>query len=104
MSHVLNTDESRESRRERAKAKVRLMLLLIRADTDGLDDEQTAAFLRMHRGDFALPPGMRPIGYKRATVWRLRVHLGLVSGHQHWATGKRTGRRDTKATLVEAAP
>jgi len=97
-------ETDKAARRERAKALVRLEMLVIRADTEGLNAEQTAAFLRMHRAEFALPVEQEPLGFAGAAVWRIRVHLRLTSGRQWKATGKRTGRRNTKAALMAARP
>ena len=92
-------EEALLARVERAKAMVRLELLVIRAECDRLNEEETEALLRAHRHEYALSGNRSPLGVERASLWRLRVHLGLVTGRQWEATGKRTGRRDTKAKL-----
>ncbi len=101
-AHQERRENVRTARMERAKAIVRLEMLVIRAETEGLDVEQTNSFLRMHRAEFALAAGQQPLGISAQSIWRLRVHLQLVSGRQR--AGHGVGRRDSKSALLEVRP
>lgn len=79
------SDARRDERIERGKTQLRLAQLVLTAYADGLGIADTA----------------ERIGKSRTVAWKLRVWLGVQSGRQH---GKLTGRRATKAALLEVRP
>jgi hypothetical protein len=93
-----------DARRERALAIIRELMLIVRADADDLNPEQTERFLAMHLSEFALPVEQEPLGRRRTTIWRMRWFLGLETGRAWQRTGKRTGRLGSKQALLEVRP
>jgi hypothetical protein len=83
---------------------VRLLMLIVRADTDGLDAVQTERFLAMHLGEFALPVEQKPLGRHKTAIWRMRRILGLETGRQWQRTGERTGRLGSKSAIEDLLP
>ena len=78
---------------ERAKEILRIEAAVLRAVAEGRSTAETV---------ITWADGSR---VSRITVWRLKVHLELISGRYNGTnTGKRTGRRDTKRALQVARP
>lgn len=86
--HQKRIEASVEKRTDAAKEWLRVAQLVLTAYVEGLTTMETA----------------RRIQRSRITAWRFRVVLGLETGRRWEATGKRTGRRDTRAALMEARP
>ncbi len=82
-------EDTLAARVERAKEILRIEAAVLRAVVEGRTSAETV---------ITWDDGSR---VSRVTVWRLKVHLELISGRQH---GKRTGRRDTKQALQGVRP
>ena len=102
MSSDSRTEIRAAARLARSEAIGRLIGLINRAAREGLNEEQTVRYLAAHRGEFALPPGQKEIGYREQTVWRLRVFLGLANTRGPRA--KRLGRLVSRRTIEEIRP
>ena len=93
-SHEQRREDDFEARLEHAKELLRIEQAVLRAAVEKTPPAQ----IRITWDD-----GSR---VSRITVWRLRVHLGLVSGrgHNRHRPTRLTGRRDTRAALLEVRP
>ena len=87
-------EDSRMARIEAAKAKVRIEMAVIAAYADAKTAAETAAGIEM-------PSGER---MSRRTAERLRIWLGLDSGRQWAATGKRMGRLNSRRDIEGVMP
>lgn len=89
-------EASRQQRIQAARARYDKFLVVIIGYSDGASHAEISRRLEARWGKGA--------GTSRISVWRMATILGLETGRRYEATGKRTGRRDTKQTLLEVRP
>lgn len=81
-------ETSIEARTEAAKERLRLAQSVLACFAEGLGLAATA----------------RRVGKSRVTVWRVRVWLGVQSGREWKATGKRLGAHHTRPAIEGVQP
>lgn len=91
--HQRLIEASKLARFRAAVVRYDKLLVVITGHSEGVSKAEIARRIRARFGSCSAQQ-----------VWRMEVFLGLETGRGWRTTGKRTGRRDSKAALLEVRP